>query len=122
MTVSGSSAARAAATAVLPTPVGPTRTGTNGRSGSPKPALELVFRELDDGRPAVDVVRRQGGRQEAGQQLPHLLGVELVPRLDRRSAGERGGEALQAVLPPPAAAPCQICDQPLPAKCPPRPP
>src|SRR3989442_8916036 len=104
MTVSGSSAARAAATAVLPTPVGPTRTGTNGRSGSPKPALELVFRELDDGRPAVDVVRRQGGRQEAGQQLPHPLGVELVPRLDRRPAGAPGREARQSILPSPEAA------------------
>src|SRR2546428_14162081 len=102
MTVSGSSAARAAATAVLPTPVGPTRTGTNGRSGSPKPALELVFRELDDGRPAVDVVRRQGGRQEAGQQLPHLLGAELVPRPDRPPARERGGAALQAGCATPA--------------------
>src|SRR5713226_114867 len=111
MTVSGSSAARAAATAVLPTPVGPTRTGTNGRSGTPKPALQLVLGQLDYGRAAMHVVRRQSGGEEAGQQSAHLLGVELVPRLDGRPAREGRREALEPVLPPAEAAAREVRDQ-----------
>src|SRR5713101_5682548 len=111
MTVSCSSAANAVATAVLPTPVGPTRTGTTGRSGSPKPSLQLVLGQLDYGRPTVHVVRRQGGGEEPGQQLAHLLGVELVPRLDGRPAGEGGREALEPVLPPPEATSREVRDE-----------
>ena len=37
-----------------------------------KPSLQLLARQLHDGRPAVHVVRRQLGREEPQQQLAHL--------------------------------------------------
>src|SRR5260370_40140033 len=111
MTVSWSSAAKAVATAVLPTPVGPTRTGTNGRSGPPNRALQLVLGQLDYGRAARHVVRRERGSEEAGQQSAHFLGVERVPRFDGRPARERRREAFEPVLPPAEAAAREIRDQ-----------
>src|SRR3989454_2406537 len=97
ITVMGARAPSAAATAVLPTPVGPTSTGTRGRSGSPKPPLQLVLRQLHDGRPAVHVVGRQSGAEDADDELPHLVRLEPLAGLDRGAAGEGRGEALQPV-------------------------
>src|SRR5207302_10716460 len=59
MTVMGCNAASAAATAVLPTPVGPTMTGTSRRSAAPKPPLQLDAGQLYVGGPPVLVLRRQ---------------------------------------------------------------
>src|SRR2546428_4229758 len=86
MTVMSARAPSAAATAVLPTPVGPTRTGTRGRSGSPKPPLQLVLRQLHDRRPPVHVVGRQGGADDAHHELPHLVRLEPLAGLDRGAA------------------------------------
>src|SRR2546425_11370375 len=97
MTVMGARAPSAMATAVLPTPVGPTRTGTRGRSGSPKPPLQLVLRQLHDGRPPMHVVGRQSGTEDADHELPHLIRLEPLAGLDRGAAGEGRGEALQPV-------------------------
>src|SRR5437867_8059269 len=97
ITVMGARAPSAAATAVLPTPVGPTRTGTRGRSGSPKPPLQLVLRQLHDRRPPEHVVGRQGGADDTHYDLPHLVLREPLAGLDRGAAGEGGGEALQPV-------------------------
>src|SRR5207247_882655 len=108
ITVIGARAPSAAATAVLPTPVGPTSTGTRGRSGSPKPPLQLVLRQLHDGRPAVHVVGRQGGAEDADDELPHLVRLEPLAGLDRGAAGEAGGEALQPVRPAAEAAAREI--------------
>src|SRR2546426_2411210 len=108
ITVMGARAPSAAATAVLPTPVGPTSTGTRGRSGSPKPPLQLVLRQLHDGRPAVHVVGRQSGAEDADDELPHLVRLEPLAGLDRGAAGEAGGEALQPVRPAAEAAAPEI--------------
>src|SRR5439155_27137241 len=100
-----SSSPHATATAVLPTPVGPTRTGTRGRSAPPKPSLQLVLRQLYDRGPPVHVVRREGRAEQPTHQLPHLFELEPLARLDRRPARERSGETLEAVRPtgePPA--------------------
>src|SRR5690242_19484809 len=97
--VMGSSAAHAAATAVLPTPVGPTMTGTSGggeapRSASPKSPLQLPARQLHHRGPAVHVVRRERRAEQPQHELPHLLRPEPLTRLDGRATGERRGEAL----------------------------
>src|SRR3989454_796968 len=92
-----SSSPHATATAVLPTPVGPTRTGTRGRSAPPKPSLQLVLRQLYDRGPPVHVVRREGRAEQPTHQLPHLFELEPLARLDRRPACEGGGEALEPV-------------------------
>src|SRR4029077_12063306 len=82
-TVMGSRAAHAAATAVLPTPVGPAMTGTSGgapRSASPKPPRQLSARQLHHRRPAVHVVRRQRRAEQPQHELPHLFRPEpLAP-------------------------------------------
>src|SRR5438477_4116279 len=95
-TSSGHRAASASATAVLPTAVGPTMTGTLPPA---KPALQLLARKLHDGRPPVHVVRRQIGGEEAQQQLPHLALVERLTRLDRGAAGVGRGEPLEPIGP-----------------------
>src|SRR2546430_7585717 len=94
-----SSSPHATATAVLPTPVGPTSTGTRGRSAPPKPSLQLVLRQLYDRGPAVHVVRREGRGEQPAHQLPHLFELEPLARLDRGPACEGGGEALEPVRP-----------------------
>ena len=73
MISSGQWAASASATAVLPTAVGPTRTGTLPPA---KPPLQLLARQLHDRRAPVHVVRRQLGGEQPEQQLPHLALVE----------------------------------------------
>ena len=69
MISSGQCAASASATAVFPTAVGPTSTGTLAPA---KPALQLLAGQLHDRRAAVHVVRRQVGGEEPEQQLAHL--------------------------------------------------
>src|SRR5438477_591031 len=94
----GSSAAHAAATAVLPTPVGPTITVVRGGiSGSPKSPLQLALGQLYDRGPAVHVVGRQCRAEQPQHELPHLLHLEPLARLDGRATGERRREALQPV-------------------------
>src|SRR5947207_2799541 len=94
-----SSSPHATATAVLPTPVGPTSTGTKGRSAPPKSSLQLVLRQLYDGGPPVYVVRRERRAEQPAHQLPHLLELEPLARFDRGPAREAGGEALEPVRP-----------------------
>src|SRR5260370_27006757 len=96
MTVIGCNAANARATAVLPTPVAPTMTGTNGRSAAPKPSLQLGARQLYDGGPPVDVVRRQRGGEQPHHELSHLVGIEVMARFDRGATGVGRGQALPA--------------------------
>src|SRR2546426_1296591 len=48
-----------------------------------------------DGRPPVHVVGRQGGAEDADDELPHLVRLEPLAGLDRGAAGEGRGEALQ---------------------------
>src|SRR5256885_9118142 len=98
------SSAHATATAVLPTPVGPTSTGTSGRSAPPKSSLQLVLRQLYDRGPPVYVVRRERRAEQPTHQLTHLLELEPLARLDRGPAREGGGEALEAVRPNPEPA------------------
>src|SRR5690606_18041829 len=95
-----SAAATSMDRAVLPVAVGPVMTSASAlmrRSrglrlhrgacgGSPvpaEPALQLLEREPDDRRPAVHVVGRQLGREEAIEQLVHLGSREWLARLDR---------------------------------------
>src|SRR2546422_6400698 len=106
MTEMGSSAAQATATAVLPTPVGPTRTGTRGRSAPPKSPLQLALRQPHDGGPPVHVVRGERRREQPAHEVAHLRQLEVLPRLDRRPTGEHRSEALEPVreAPPPGPA------------------
>src|SRR5437667_2956328 len=100
MTVIGTSAPIAAATAVLPTPVGPTMTGVRGwGSGAAEAAFKLFLRELNEARTAVYVVRRQRCSEEPQDQLPHFSGVERLPGLDRCPARVGCGEPLETILP-----------------------
>src|SRR5439155_1703769 len=102
----------ATAAAVLPTPVGPTSTGVRGRgSGPPKPALQLLLRQLHQARPAMDVVRRERGGEEADDQLAHFVRVQAVAGLDGGAAGVRRGKALQAVLPSAEPPPREVGDE-----------
>src|SRR5690242_139727 len=96
----GSSAAHAATTAVLPTPVGPTMTGTSGgapRSASSKSPLQLSARQLHHRRPAVHVVGGERGAEQPEHELPHLFQLEPLARLDGRATRERRREALEPV-------------------------
>src|SRR6478735_10646985 len=92
----GQWAASASATAVLPTAVGPTRTGTLPPT---KPPLQLLAGQLHDRRAPVHIVRRKLRGEQPEEQLPHLALAEPVPRLDRRAARVSGREALEAVGP-----------------------
>src|SRR5947208_13765516 len=94
-----SSSPHATATAVLPTPVGPTSTGTRGRSAPPKPSLQLVLRQLYDRGPAVHVVRREGRGEQPAHQLPHLFELEPLARLARGPARE-GARGARGPVPP----------------------
>src|SRR5689334_16204330 len=96
MISSGHRAASARATAVLPTAVGPTRTGTLPPA---KPSLQLLAGKLYDRRPAVHVVWRQVGREQPPQQLAHLGRLQPLARLDGRPAGVRRREPLETVGP-----------------------
>src|SRR2546425_453795 len=118
MTVIGLRAASATATAVLPTPVGPTRTGVRCLvSGSPEATLKLFLWELDHTRAAVNIVCRQSRGEQSNDELAHLVGVECLTRFDRRTTRERCGKALQPILPPAKPAAGQIGDELLQAAC-----
>src|SRR5687768_276357 len=100
ITVIGVSAASATAVAVLPTPVGPTRTGVRERDsglGAAKAAFQLLFGKLHHRRPAVDVVRRQRRGEQPHDELAHLARIERLSRLDGGAARVRCGEALEPV-------------------------
>src|SRR5205814_7059672 len=112
-----SNSPQATATAASPTPVGPTRTGTSGRSTPPKPSLQLVLWQLDDGGPPVHVVRRERRAEQPAHQLTHLLELEPLARLDRGPAREAGGEALEAVRPTAEPAAREIRHQLLETAC-----
>src|SRR5215203_4929274 len=105
MTSSGQCAPNATATAVLPTAVGPTSTGTLAPA---KPALQLFPRELHDGGAPVHIVWWQIGAEEPQEQLAHLPLAQPVSRFHRRATGVCGGEAFQPVGPPTESATCQI--------------
>src|SRR5690348_11460061 len=97
MSVTGMRDARARATAVFPTPVGPTITGTNGL-GAAKAALQLGLGQLHDGRTPVHVVRRELAGEQALDQLALLDRREHLARLDGRAAGVGRGKPLELVV------------------------
>src|SRR5437867_1734662 len=100
ITVIGTRAPIATATAVLPTPVGPTMTGVRGwGSGAAEAAFKLFLRELNEARTAVYVVRRQRCSEEPQDQLPHFSGVERLPGLDRCPARVGCGDPPETILP-----------------------
>src|SRR6476619_5255787 len=105
MISSGHTVASASATAVLPTAVGPTTTGT---LPTPKPALQLLARQLHDGGTAVHVVGRQVGGEQPQQQLPHFALVERVARFYRGAAGVGRREPFQPVGPATEPPPSEI--------------
>src|SRR5215203_726472 len=105
MTSSGQCAPNATATAVLPTAVGPTSTGTLAPA---KPALQLFPRELHDGGAPVHIVWWQIGAEEPQEQLAHLPLAQPVSRFHRRATRVCGGEAFQPVGPPTESATWQI--------------
>src|SRR5258707_6049124 len=105
------------ATAVLPTPVGPTRTRSGGRlttcarapvlcratALAPGPALprapELPFyvaqRQAADDRPAVRAEVRRLRDGQIGDEPRHLLALQRGVGLDGRVAGHEGERAVQ---------------------------
>src|SRR6185503_10768613 len=112
ITVIGVSAASATATAVLPTPVGPTMTGVRCLVlGAAEPAFKFFPGKLDHAGAAVDIVRGERRAQESNHELAHLIRVERLPGLDRRATGIRRGEPFEPILPAAEPAPRQIGDQ-----------
>src|SRR5688572_7240493 len=105
MTSRGQCAPSATATAVLPTAVGPTSTGTLPAA---KSALQLLARELDDRGAPVHVVGRQVGAEQSQEQLAHLPFPEPVTRFHGGSTGVGGSKALQSIGPAAEAPPRQI--------------
>src|SRR6266852_10351 len=113
MTVIGVRAASATATAVLPTPVGPTMTGVRCRvsGGAAKTPFQLFLWQLDHRGPAMHIVRRECGRQQPDDELAHLVAIECLAGLDRGPAGVRGGKTLEPILPAAEPAAGEIGDQ-----------
>src|ERR1044072_9307976 len=112
MTGIGALLASATATAVFPTPVGPTMTGVRCRvSGAAEASLKLFLGKLNHGRPAVHIVRGQRGVQEPHDELPHLAHIERLPRLDRGATRVRRREALETILPAAEPPACEIGDE-----------
>src|SRR5690349_21286215 len=108
----GMRAASAAATAVLPTPVGPTTTGVRSlESGAAEPALKLFLGKLNHRWPTMHIVRRQRGGQQPHDQLPHFAHVERLTGFDGGAARVGRRETLQAVLPAAEPAAGEIGDQ-----------
>src|SRR4029077_5641237 len=110
MMVTGSRAAHAAATAVFPTAVGPTSTGTRGgrASGSPKASLQLILWKVHDRGPPMHMVCGEGGGKQPHHELAQFVRLETLARLDRRATGIGRGEALEAVGPAAEPTACQI--------------
>src|SRR6185295_9510795 len=109
MTVMRLRLASATATAVLPTPVGPTITGVRcWVLGAAEPALKLFLGKLDHRRSPMNVMRRQRRAQQPHHQLAHFVHVERLSGLDRRATGVRSGKPLEPVLPPAKPAAGQI--------------
>src|SRR4051794_15287266 len=120
MTVMGLRLASATATAVLPTPVGPTMTGVNGRtvgrsdgpsSRAAKTTFQFLFGQLHHTRPAVHVMCWERRAEQAHHQLAHLVGIERLTGLDRRATGVSRGEPLEPVLPSAEAPAGEIGDE-----------
>src|SRR6266513_824294 len=112
MTVIGRRSASAAATAVLPTPVGPTMTGVRCRmSGTAKPTFQFLFGKLHETRSAMDIVRGECGAQQSHDELAHFTRIERLSRLERRAARICRREALEPVLPSSKPSPRQIGDE-----------
>src|SRR2546425_2140362 len=112
MTVIGVSDASATATAVLPTPVGPTTTGVRCLvSGAAEAALKLFLGKLDHRRPSVDIVSRERGTKQPDDELPHLVDVEGLARFDGRAARVCRRKAFQTILPAAKPAAGQISDE-----------
>src|SRR5437762_10018096 len=86
MMVAGTRWASRNAISLFPAAVGPQITGIKECSSAAKAALELVPREMHDGRPAMDVVRGKLRRRERDEQRAHLARREHVARLDRALA------------------------------------
>ena len=105
----GKNSDRATAIAVLPLAVGPMRTGTSGLR-SPKPAFQFPFRELDDGRATVNVVRRKLTRKQLVQQIAHLHDFELMTCHHGRTATVGGSEAFESVRHNTKSIPSQVRD------------
>src|SRR2546428_10799910 len=59
-------------------------------SASSESAFELSPRKLNDGRPPVHVVGRQGGAEAAHHALPHRVLPKPPAGLDRGAAVARG--------------------------------
>src|SRR3954470_9465228 len=112
-TSSGQWAARASATAVLPTAVGPRSTGTLAPA---KPALQLLTGQLHDGGAPVHIVRWQIGGKEPEQQFPHLALLELLSSLHCCSTSIGRGKAFQSIGPAAETSPRQIRNH-LPEAC-----
>ena len=93
---SASGPASASATAVFPTPVGPTRIGV---LASAKAALQFFARQLDDGGPAMHIVRRQLTGKQARQQLTPRSIVEWLAGLHRGMTGIGRHESLEPIGP-----------------------
>src|SRR5436309_7668932 len=123
MTVIGVRDARATATAVLPTPVGPTMTGVMGRSlishakacpsgwGPSEPTLQFLFGKLDHGWPSVHIGGGKCGGEQADDELAHLVGVERLAGLDGGAARVRRRKSLQPILPTAKSAAGKIGDE-----------
>src|SRR5881409_2997367 len=112
MTVIGVREASATATAVFPTPVGPTMTGVRSlASGAAKTAFQLVLWKLHHRRSAVHVVRGEGRGEQPHDELTHLVPIERLPSFDRGAARVGRGESLEAVLPAAEPAAREIGDE-----------
>ena len=85
--------------------MGPTRTGILAPA---KPALQLLTRQLHDGGPAVNVVGRKVGGEEAEEQLAHFPLLQPFAGFHRGAAGVGGGETFQPVGPPAEAPPREV--------------
>src|SRR5436305_661813 len=105
MTVIAASRPSAAALAVLPAPVGPTRTGTSGGLPPAKAPLQLLLRQLHDGGTTVHIVRRERRREQPGHQLVHLAGVEPLAGLDGGAAREVAAKRSNRFAHPPKRPP-----------------
>src|SRR4051812_20145015 len=87
------------ASAVLPDAVGPQMTGMIGGSGIQRSAptkapFELIPRQMNDGGPAVHVVRGQLAVAQRDEQRAHLLLRHRVACFDCGLARHGGGEVL----------------------------